>query len=241
MNFSSLVFFLIKDADLLKESILGGIVWNVPTEEGREGVNPFSLCKPYKHFRAFFFFGCLSLFSFLFLVSRSIIILFIFYSNHCEKGKSGPLTIMCWDVFLGSSFYLLVTLYVLTVTRFCSDSKKGRDKMALTYVISSLLLSVVVAKPLSDTPPQWSNAYTVSGVLRLPYAEIVEPMEVWFDGENGRSRIDYYSGETFRVRKRRQAIIFLSRIIYIKFSNWWECKVRPVCPQVKISFKYSSL
>ena len=188
-----------------------------------------------------FFFGCLSLFSFLFLVSRSIIILFIFYSNHCEKGKSGPLTIMCWDVFLGSSFYLLVTLYVLTVTRFCSDSKNGRDKMALTYVISSLLLSVVVAKPLSDTPPQWSNAYTVSGVLRLPYAEIVEPMEVWFDGENGRSRIDYYSGETFRVRKRRQAIIFLSRIIYIKFSNWWECKVRPVCPQVKISVKYSTL
>ena len=41
-----------------------------------------------------FFFGCLSLFSFLFLVSRSIIILFIFYSNHCEKGKSGPLTIV---------------------------------------------------------------------------------------------------------------------------------------------------
>ena len=55
MNFSNLVFFLIKDADLLKESILGGIVWNVPTEEGREGVNLFSLCKPYKHFRAFFF------------------------------------------------------------------------------------------------------------------------------------------------------------------------------------------
>lgn len=91
--------------------------------------------------------------------------------------------------------------------------------MALTYVISSLLLSVVVAKPLSDTPPQWSNAYTVSGMLRLPYAEIVEPMAVWFDGENGRSRIDYYSGETFRFRKRRQAIIFLSHIIYIKFSN----------------------
>ena len=56
MNFSNFSFFLIKDADLLKESILGGVAWNVPTEEGRKGVNPFSLCKPYKHFRAFFFF-----------------------------------------------------------------------------------------------------------------------------------------------------------------------------------------
>ena len=54
MNFSNFAFFLIKDADLLKESILGEIAWNVPTEEGREGVNLFSLCKPYRHFEPFF-------------------------------------------------------------------------------------------------------------------------------------------------------------------------------------------
>lgn len=45
-----------------------------------------------------------------------------------------------------------------------------------------------------ESPPKWPIAYSVEGILRLPYAEIVEPFEAWFDGKNGRSRIDYYAG-----------------------------------------------
>ncbi|KAL8558058.1 hypothetical protein ACOMHN_022951 [Nucella lapillus] len=45
-----------------------------------------------------------------------------------------------------------------------------------------------------DDPPKFSSTYKVSGVLRLPYAEIVEPFTVWYDAPNKRSRIDYYNG-----------------------------------------------
>lgn len=123
----------------------------------------------------------------------------------------------------------------MIITRSWSESKIALDEMALIFVISLLFLSAVVAKPLSQTPPQWSNAYTVSGVLSLPYAEIVEPMEVWFDGENGRSRIDYYSGETSRGRKRRQVIVFLFCILYILYYDVLGSKVCPVCSQMRVN------
>ena len=73
-------------------------------------------------------------------------------------------------------------------------------KMALLYYMISLCLSsAAIGKPVLDAPPTWSNVYTVSGVLRLPYAEIVEPFQAWFDGENGRSRIDYYGGKICNI------------------------------------------
>ncbi|XP_014215878.1 digestive cysteine proteinase 1 [Copidosoma floridanum] len=40
--------------------------------------------------------------------------------------------------------------------------------------------------------PVFSNTYTTRGTLYIPYAEIEEPFYAWFDGSNGRSRIDYY-------------------------------------------------
>ncbi|KAL9979919.1 hypothetical protein ACROYT_G008438 [Oculina patagonica] len=70
---------------------------------------------------------------------------------------------------------------------------------ALFYAISLCFLSVTFGKPVDvrghvNSPPTWSNVYTVAGVLRLPYAEIVEPFQAFFDGQNGRSRIDFYGG-----------------------------------------------
>lgn len=66
----------------------------------------------------------------------------------------------------------------------------------LYYAVTLCLLSYSFGKSLNvNSPPTWSNAYSVSGVLMLPYAEIVEPFQVWFDGQNGRSRIDYYAGK----------------------------------------------
>ena len=65
------------------------------------------------------------------------------------------------------------------------------------FAISLCLFSIAFGKSVlvADPPPKWPNTYSVSGVLRLPYAEIVEPFQAWFDGQNGRSRIDYYGGE----------------------------------------------
>lgn len=40
--------------------------------------------------------------------------------------------------------------------------------------------------------PVFSDQYYVEGLLALPYAEIKEPFIAYFDGNNNRSRIDYY-------------------------------------------------
>ena len=70
----------------------------------------------------------------------------------------------------------------------------------LYYAVALCLLSYSFGKSLDvNSPPTWSNVYTVSGVLSLPYAEIVEPFQAWFDGQNGRSRIDYYAGKVVHV------------------------------------------
>ena len=68
--------------------------------------------------------------------------------------------------------------------------------VVLHLAISLFLISITCGKsvPVADSPPKWPDTYSVSGVLRLPYAEIVEPFQAWFDGQNGRSRIDYYGG-----------------------------------------------
>lgn len=63
-------------------------------------------------------------------------------------------------------------------------------KVFLTFAA----LKCVLAKPHVD-PPKWPVAYTVTGVLYLPYAEIEEPFQAWFDSPNKRSRIDYYGGK----------------------------------------------
>lgn len=47
---------------------------------------------------------------------------------------------------------------------------------------------------LATKPPKWDATFTVKGVLNIPYAEIEEPFEAWFDKHTGRSRIDYYDG-----------------------------------------------
>ncbi|XP_030644895.1 digestive cysteine proteinase 1 [Chanos chanos] len=45
------------------------------------------------------------------------------------------------------------------------------------------------------TVPDFGKHYYVKGVISLPYAEIKEPLEAWFDLEGKQSRIDYYDGQ----------------------------------------------
>ncbi|XP_026881924.2 digestive cysteine proteinase 1-like [Electrophorus electricus] len=55
--------------------------------------------------------------------------------------------------------------------------------------------SVLEATPLvGRTVPDFGNTYHVKGLISLPYAEIKEPFEAWYDLEGKRSRIDYYHG-----------------------------------------------
>uniref|UniRef100_A0A1B6MLR0 Peptidase C1A papain C-terminal domain-containing protein n=1 Tax=Graphocephala atropunctata TaxID=36148 RepID=A0A1B6MLR0_9HEMI len=51
--------------------------------------------------------------------------------------------------------------------------------------------------------PKWPSAYTARGVLQIPYAEISEPFEAWYDSSQGSSRVDYYNGtvKTYQLSK----------------------------------------
>ena len=63
------------------------------------------------------------------------------------------------------------------------------------------LLQAILAGKLKGDTPEWSPAYSVEGVLSIPYAEIKEPFAAYADLKNGKSRIDYY-GETDRTFQR---------------------------------------
>ncbi|KAB5530907.1 hypothetical protein PHYPO_G00134760 [Pangasianodon hypophthalmus] len=61
---------------------------------------------------------------------------------------------------------------------------------------------VLQASPLAGrTLPDFGQMYHVKGVISLPYAEIKEPFEGWYDVQGKRSRIDYYHGQvsTFQL------------------------------------------
>lgn len=55
----------------------------------------------------------------------------------------------------------------------------------------------------ATNPPKWDPIQNVRGTLYIPYAEIAEPFEAWYDQNTGRSRIDYYGGmvKTYQLAK----------------------------------------
>ena len=60
-----------------------------------------------------------------------------------------------------------------------------------------------VARAYHESPPPWSPTYTVSGYLTIPFAEINEKFDAYYDEESGSSRIDYYDGmdKTYQLSK----------------------------------------
>ncbi|KAI5091760.1 hypothetical protein C0J45_18966, partial [Silurus meridionalis] len=61
---------------------------------------------------------------------------------------------------------------------------------------------LLLASPLSGRKvPDFGQMYHIKGVISLPYAEIKEPFEGWYDLQGKRSRIDYYHGQvsTFQL------------------------------------------
>ena len=61
-----------------------------------------------------------------------------------------------------------------------------------------LFLFVVIfganAANLNKNPIKSLPVYSVSGIITLPYAEIIEPFQAWYDETQFASRIDYYDG-----------------------------------------------
>ncbi|KAL3287775.1 hypothetical protein HHI36_002237 [Cryptolaemus montrouzieri] len=64
-------------------------------------------------------------------------------------------------------------------------------KYCLFFVFALVFVNTVRAE-CKNTPPKWSESYTVKGFIMIPYAEIREPFYAWYDGPSKQSRIDYY-------------------------------------------------
>ena len=75
--------------------------------------------------------------------------------------------------------------------------------------------------------PEWSQTYSVEGILSIPYAEIQEPFAAYADLANGKSRIDYY-GNTDRTYQRQDIGQFglMFKIVPMtneQVTNWPYC------------------
>ncbi|XP_004073923.1 digestive cysteine proteinase 1 [Oryzias latipes] len=69
-------------------------------------------------------------------------------------------------------------------------------KMQHLCCVALLLVAVGVIEGKPVLPlPDFGTSYHVKGVISLPYAEIVEPFQGWFDLASKSSRIDYYHGQ----------------------------------------------
>ncbi|XP_019731833.1 digestive cysteine proteinase 2 [Hippocampus comes] len=66
----------------------------------------------------------------------------------------------------------------------------------LCFFAAVLLWTVFESEPKAlPSLPDFGTAYHVKGLISLPYAEIREPFEAWFDLKAKSSRIDYYHGQ----------------------------------------------
>ncbi|XP_077991240.1 digestive cysteine proteinase 1-like [Glandiceps talaboti] len=60
--------------------------------------------------------------------------------------------------------------------------------------VALLCTGFAVGGPVKDNPPVFPAAYHAKGTLRLPYAELEEPFEIYYNVTLGNSRIDFYGG-----------------------------------------------
>ncbi|XP_073962968.1 digestive cysteine proteinase 3-like [Choristoneura fumiferana] len=59
------------------------------------------------------------------------------------------------------------------------------------FVVLGLAALVSSAHSVSESPPEWSPLYSVSGVFYLPLSDVQEPFKAWFDIENNKSHVVY--------------------------------------------------
>ncbi|XP_009083408.1 PREDICTED: counting factor associated protein D-like [Acanthisitta chloris] len=68
------------------------------------------------------------------------------------------------------------------------------EGLRLLLVLGATLLLGAECKGPLETPT-FGDIYHVTGVISLPYAEIREPFEAWYNLTAGKSRIEYYGGQ----------------------------------------------
>lgn len=86
--------------------------------------------------------------------------------------------------------------------------KKGICFLILCQICTGICCAAKASPTLKA--PVFSRTYTVKGTLHIPYAEIEEPFYAWYDGNSGRSRIDYYGG----IFEDNKKLLFLTLFVF---------------------------
>ncbi|XP_069660615.1 digestive cysteine proteinase 1-like [Haliaeetus albicilla] len=68
------------------------------------------------------------------------------------------------------------------------------EELGWLLVLGAAVLLGAECKASLETPT-FGDVYHVTGVISLPYAEIREPFEAWYNLTGGKSRIEYYGGQ----------------------------------------------
>lgn len=88
---------------------------------------------------------------------------------------------------------------------------------------------------MATSPPKWDKVHSIRGTLYIPYAELAEPFEAWYDAFSGRSRIDYYGGmvKTYQFEKERKYSTKVEQLkkIYFAVEHGTSLKVAPITNQ----------
>ncbi|XP_033013777.1 digestive cysteine proteinase 1-like [Lacerta agilis] len=73
-------------------------------------------------------------------------------------------------------------------------------KLALVLILCSWSFAFGNGCSHSRTTPDFGVLYHVKGVINLPYAEIEEPFEAWYNLTGNKSRIEYYNGQVVTLQ-----------------------------------------
>ncbi|KAK7600887.1 hypothetical protein V9T40_008328 [Parthenolecanium corni] len=67
--------------------------------------------------------------------------------------------------------------------------------MELNFAPCGLLSPRLVDGDISErTPPKFPSSYIAKAIMFIPYSEIMEPFQAWYDENTKSSRVDYYGG-----------------------------------------------
>jgi len=103
-----------------------------------------------------------------------------------------------------ASFFVRYTIFICML---CANA-------SLFIVLLVLLVwTTVVVAVHNPKAPKWPDCYSVKAILRLPYAELEEPITAYYEGAKNRSRVDYYGW------------IFLSFYHTISFVIFYEANI----------------
>lgn len=95
------------------------------------------------------------------------------------------------NILLICSFYISFAFSLTQNGKLISFSKRN-------FFVSDL--NTVLFPDISErTPPKFPSSYIAKAIMFIPYSEIMEPFQAWYDENTKSSRVDYYGGNLCNI------------------------------------------